>query len=329
MKTLISILTLAMLAACAPVTKQFEFTKEQKENEAAYQRRLAVQHEITQRQKLADAMYRLSVAAAPDCRGGQPLAGFDLGGADMFRKDFRDAGKQLGFDQQAMVMTVAKSSPAFAAGIRAGDRLLAVNGEEIRESDTAYRKAARLLAEALPGGVVMLTLSRDGKSYQASIRAEQGCMSEAFLTREVIPAPKANGKAALVPYSLVRTAKTEDEVAALAAFAMAINIKGLQPEPQDISAAMSVNRDVPVLMGYDEDNLFRPRDALSAGDVKTADKFAVELLRRAGFSSDAAVGFWRHILVTTIALKNDNVWGKGLLGTDRLARMKGWAGELK
>jgi len=70
-------------------------------------------------------------------------------------------------DGIARVVAVAKDSPAEKAGIRAGDELLAVDGEAVRPGE--LNEAARRL-EGPPGTWVRLMIQRDGASREFRIR---------------------------------------------------------------------------------------------------------------------------------------------------------------
>jgi carboxyl-terminal processing protease len=65
------------------------------------------------------------------------------------------------------VVAVAKDSPAERAGIKAGDELLAVDGEAVRPGE--LNEAARKL-EGPPGTWVRLMIQRDGTPREFRIK---------------------------------------------------------------------------------------------------------------------------------------------------------------
>lgn len=320
----------ALLTACAPITKHATFTEAQIKQEALYQQRLAIEQELAQRQRLATVMFRLEQAAAPECKGGKPLSGLELGGIGLFDKAYHPAAQSLGFGKGARVMSVALGSPADKAGIKAGDTLVAINGTTVDESKTAYRKADRALAEAMSSGTANLSLSRAGSTYTTALSHVAGCPTRVHITREIQPSPKANGEAVLMPYSLLRLSRTDDELATLAAFALAFNVHELLSILGEDELTIAKNRNISVLMGEDESSLFTlQRGIITKRELQQADEYAMALMQRAGYDTSAAVSFWRRLLVSTPELENDKSWGKSLLGAERLVDMQLHAGVAK
>lgn len=316
-------LFVAMLSACAPVTKHATFTEAQIKQETLYQQRLAIDHELEQRQRLVNVLYRLGQAGAPECGGNKRLSGMELGGIGLFEKAYHPAAQEIGFSSGVRVMSVASGSPADQAGIKVGDTLATINGDRVRESKTAYRLASRDLAEAMQAGEVKLSLVRAGTSYNTSLTAIPGCPAPFHITREVMPAPKANGEAVLIPYSLMRLSRTDDEVATLAAFALAFNVRDLLGAAGEDAMTASRNRNISALIGGDESTLFYlQRGIATQRELSQADEYAIKLMRRAGYDPRGAVTYWRRLLASTPELENDKSWGKYLLGNSRLVDMK-------
>jgi len=320
----------ALLTACAPITKHATFTEAQIKQEALYQQRLAIEQELAQRQRLATVMFRLEQAAAPECKGGKSISGLELGGIGLFDKSYHPAAQSLGFGKGARVMSVAPGSPADKADIKAGDTLVAINGKTVDESKTAYRKADRALAEAMQSGTANLTMRRAGSTYATALLPVAGCPTRIHITRETMPSPKANGEAVLIPYSLLRLSRTDDELATLAAFAFVFNVHELLSIPGEDELSIVKNRDISVLMGKDESSLFTlQRGIITRRELQQADEFAMTLMRRAGYDTRAAISFWRRLLVSTPELENDRLWGRSLLGAGRLVDMQLHAGSAK
>lgn len=315
-------LLMAMLSACAPVTKHATFTEAQIKHEALYQQRLAIEQELEQRQRLAHVMFRLGHAAAAECTGYKKLSGMELGGIGLFEKAYHPAAQEIGFGSGVRVMAVASGSPADQAGIKVGDTLAAINGDRIKESRTAYRRAARNLTEAMQSGGVKLSLDRAGNGYNTTLSPIAGCPTQIHITREVMPSPKANGEAVLIPYSLLRLSHTDDELATLASFALAFNVRDLLGAPGEDALTAARNRNIAALMGGDESSLFYLQHGIATKrELQQADEYALTLMRRAGYDTQGAIAHWRRLLVSTPELENDKSWGKSLLGASRLADM--------
>lgn len=317
---LLSGILLLTLAGCGTTTRHPRVSEADIQREAATQRRMALETELERRQRLFDVVYRLARAAAPECGGGRPLPGFELGGIGLVQRPYQDAGEAVGLDQAVSVTAVAESSPAHAAGMRRGDVLQAINGQAVDGGKHAYRDAGFALAEQLAAGPVTLALLRDGLARNLVLHAERGCPSDLFITREALPTPKANGKAVLMPVSFMRQARTPDELAAITAFLMAYNVRGQADTGQGM--ALTSIRNLSVLIGEDETNLYQPPQPVDYNGVREADAYALTLARRAGFDPARVVYFWRRYLVNTPALEQDVNWGRHLTGVTRMARLR-------
>lgn len=312
-----------VLAGCGSASKLPQVSEADIRREEALERRMALALELDRRQRLFDVVYRLARAAAPDCAGGRPLAGFELGGAGLVTPDYAAAAEASGLGEAVTVLAVAESSPAHAAGVRRGDVVETLAGRAVRPGRHAYREAGFALAERLTDGPVELSLRRGDRTFAVTLQAERGCATDIFITREALPTPKANGKAVLMPVSFMRQARRDDELAAIAAFLMAYNIRGQADSGQ--GAMLTSARDLTALVGEDETNLYQPPQPLDYVGVREADEYAIRLARRAGYDPARVVQHWRHYLISTPALEADTLWGRGLLGAERLARLQAWA----
>ena len=79
--------------------------------------------------------------------------------------DDKAAGLGLGEARGALVNEATAGGPAVAAGLKAGDAIIAVNGEKIRDS----RELARKIAEFAPNTKVNVEVFRYGKTQNISV----------------------------------------------------------------------------------------------------------------------------------------------------------------
>ena len=65
----------------------------------------------------------------------------------------------------ALVSEVLKDGPAFSAGIKQGDVIVSVNGNEIKEMD----ELPRIIGKMKPNSKAVLSIIRDGKNFKISV----------------------------------------------------------------------------------------------------------------------------------------------------------------
>jgi serine protease Do len=95
-------------------------------------------------------------------------------------------GLNLNARKGALVADVTDGSPALAAGIKTGDAILKINGEDVADPRDLAKKVARFA----PGKSVDLTIIRDGKTMNVSV--EIGKMPTSDQMADAKPAESSN-----------------------------------------------------------------------------------------------------------------------------------------
>lgn len=104
-------------------------------------------------------------------------------------KLFQGIGAELGYDNgQIIVVTPLEGSPAKAAGIRAGDYILAVDGVDIKAEETVYDVVAKIRGEA--GTKVKLTILHKGESKAVEVEITRSDITVPSMSVEYIGANK-------------------------------------------------------------------------------------------------------------------------------------------
>ena len=101
-------------------------------------------------------------------RRRDPWAGFHVEDVDSLRRDFRD---ELGLrvESGCIVSNILTESPAYEAGLRPGDVIVAVNGTAVRaSSDLDFAIWARFV-----GDPVLLEIDRQGKGHTISFTIKE------------------------------------------------------------------------------------------------------------------------------------------------------------
>lgn len=227
--------------------------------------------------------YRMGVAAAPWCASPVPLAGWTLHHLAEYDSGTRaDLIAIYGMDRGPGVVAVATDSPAARAGVRPGDTIVAVGGVSLAGLGTpAGRSASRqpgnrtmaAIEAELARGPATLTLQRGGSIVTARIEPVRGCPARIRIASSGRENAVADGSYAIFSTRIIRSARSEDELAALVGHELAHNFLAHH------SARAS------------------GKDRRSKRDQEAeADAFSLRLMAVAGYDPRQAIGFWSRLL---------------------------------
>ena len=116
----------------------------------------------------------------------------------------------------ARVLSVSPGGPAADAGIRPGDRIVAVNGNEVK-GDNASRQIVKLIHDVKPDGKVNIRVSRDGKTQDFTVTARPGPVFFGFERGmpEMPPLPEMPDMPGMKPFFMMRGPLSNMELANL------------------------------------------------------------------------------------------------------------------
>lgn len=242
--------------------------------------------------RVASLVYRLASRAAAHCPATHPLTGMLLHHIEEYAEaDRPEAARRFGIGQAPGVLAVVAGSPAAEAGLRAGDVLLAVNGEQLRSGYGAgkaaagnARDAADALIERQAGlGPLQVEVLRNGGRLSLVVKPVAGCAVRGRLARSSQANAFADGRYAVMTTKMLDFVRNDDELAVVMAHEVAHNLLG---HPAQLDA-----QKVPhgILRGVGK-NAARVRRT-----EEEADRLSLKLLRAAGFDLSAAIPFWRRL----------------------------------
>lgn len=237
--------------------------------------------------RVGNVAWRLQSANGPLCSRLEPLTGLSLHTLDLYPSARRGEVAQLyGLGELPQVTAVAAGSPAAAAGLRAGDSIMALNGAPVPHADLkrwnyeTVRLTQLAFARALANGPVRVLVA-DGRTL--TMPAVTGCASQVVLTPGSGLNASADGTQVEIGGKLYEFAQNDDELAAAIAHELAHNILGHR---ERLDAA-NVSRGLFAGLGR---NGARLRDA-----ELEADRLAVWLIARAGYDVNAIAPFWTRL----------------------------------
>ncbi len=223
--------------------------------------------------RVATIAYHIATRNAAKCGRKVPLSGIAVHSLGQYAPSARAAAAaSFGLGSDAAVLAVAKDSPAEAAGIRADDWILSINGQPMADALTPKASMATVAKAraALSAASLRITINRGGTLQQVSFANTLGCAS----TAEMIPSAKlsaeADGDIVQISSAVVEFARSDDELAFVIAHEMAHNILA---HPAKL------------------DTIGRSRANILATEIE-ADKMAIQLMHGARYDVHAAPPFW-------------------------------------
>jgi beta-barrel assembly-enhancing protease len=253
--------------------------------------------------KHQDRLYRVAAALlvrnADLCKGhARNLLGFTAKNKYSYSSELAEAAQAThGLDEKLQVMGVLSGSGAELAGVKSGDRLLAVEGKTMPSGINAERQAAAMLLPLMAGRTgVKLSVERQGSEISITVPLTKACAFGVELGNADHVNAYHDGRRVLVTRGLMGFTQSDTELAYVLAKQIAHNI--LQhAAKQNLAGTVS---DI-------IDNLARIQPDLSAmggsAGVKPmpqeldieADRLALYLLARAGYKIDAVAAFWQRL----------------------------------
>jgi len=205
-----------------------------------------------------------------------------------------------GIGSQVSILMVFPGSPAEEAGLRAGDRLISINGVKAPKGERgavfALKKVKRHLK---PGEMNLLEVDRAGELFVSEVEAIEGAYYGVIVVAGNTIDLHADGDAIWIGLSVVESMANSEDLSYICAYALAKNVmrqsrqKGRNSflgQVVDIAAAMN---------GISTGGVFGNMGAKAyenSFDVES-DLIALYLLASSGANVDAYPEFWERVLL--------------------------------
>lgn len=263
---------------------------------------------VEQEQRLFNVATPLMTANAELC-GSDVTEWLGLYTADIntFGGDWRAAAvREFNLVELPAVIYDIKGAPAYQAGLRRGDVIVAINGKMIDPDANGSESFGRMLNDAKRVGYVDIEFTRDGALGALRVRNMKRCSYDAFLEDSDQINAYADGKRIFVSTPMLDFVKSDEELALIIAHEMAHNTLGhVAARQENILAGQYSGLLVDLLFGaagINTDGEFE-RAGIEAGSLlysqeyeREADYVAAYYLARAGFLIDSSLtDFWHRM----------------------------------
>lgn len=292
-------------AACAtPMTQVGSVTQEQIAAEQVKQQELAIQSAVAEQQRVDDVAMPLLTAAVPLCPDAVTTRiGANVANLGTFNRELSGAAWALGFTDTLSVAGVVRGSAAQRAGLAAGDRIIAVDGEPIRLGSHAAEDFTNRLARS--SSRVAVTVRRDSGARTFNVARDTVCDYRIAVVKDDQLNAFSDGRNVIVTSAMLRFAADDDELATVLGHEIAHNamhhidaqrknstLAGLFGALLDIAAA---TQGVNTGGANTRDFAALGRLAFSQDFEREADYVGLYILAAAGRPLGSSANLWRRI----------------------------------
>jgi predicted Zn-dependent protease len=286
------------------MTQVGSVTREQVAAEQVKQQQLALQAQLARERRLDDVAAPLLRAATPLCGGAVAYrAGITAANLPALPPEYATAAFALGFTDTVQVTSVAQSSPAERAGLRPGDRVLAVNGQPLPTGRGASEELVNQLSRA--DARVALTVRSDRTVHTVYVDREPACdYSTIVVTGDALNA-FSDGKRIYVYSRMLEFASNDDELATVVSHEIAHNaMHHIDAKKSNalVGALLGAVLDVASLRAGVNTGGAYSRQFAELGSMvfsqdfeREADYVGLHILAASGRSLDASANFWRRM----------------------------------
>jgi beta-barrel assembly-enhancing protease len=252
---------------------------------------------------LQDQLYRVAAPILVNntdlCKGNaRNLLGFSAKNKYSYSFELAAAAESLlGLDERLQITAVLPKGGADKAGVRRGDKLLAVEDSSIPTGLNAERQAASILLPLMKNrSTVKLSVLRKDAEIPMSVPLTYACAFGVELGNADHVNAYNDGRRVLITRGMMNFVQSDTELAYILAKEMAHNSLRHASKQQTVGTVSAII-----------ENLVRIQPDLSSmagsSGVKTmpqhleveADRLALYMLARAGYSIEGAARFWQRL----------------------------------
>lgn len=299
-------LLVALLGACALPGRGAKTEKEPDLSGASDPpSRALLSKQISDDAHLDDVGFALLRSARSRCSEVKPRAAFRFINRPAYQRMWQPFAAELGFTDTVRIVSVATGGGADRGGLRADDRVVAVDGLSATPGDRTLSTLRGRIAKLADAGATSLavTVRREGREQALTIPLDSTCALSFMSWRDDGPDAWSGPQVIAVTTGMLAFLANDDELAMLLAHEIAHRLaRDARPKGR-FDAVTDVTGDLALgALGFATDDRWiamkqaRPTAPADGAEERRADELTVEILRKAGRSVTGVRAFWRRLL---------------------------------
>jgi beta-barrel assembly-enhancing protease len=307
----IAILSLLLLGCVAPQTRSPIVTSENAKIEAQKQQQLVVEDHVKNYRRLQNVASKIMTKGTALCADNKaPYYGFNAWNMDSFDAKWKEVAKQhYQLDEHMLLINISPDSPAAKAGIKEGDRLLAINSWTVPTGKDAQQTLNKKLVEqGKPLQAVELTILQDKVEKKIAVTPIESCNYEVVLLNNDVKNAYADGKNIVIYKGMMDFFKTDEEIALVLSHELAHNsMKHIDAKKKNVivGSIFGLLLDVAAATaGVNTNGEFSKAGGGIAGNAysvefeQEADYVGLYYMAIAGYPINESAGFWRRMAIS-------------------------------
>ena len=294
-----AVLLAAALFGCTPTSQFPQIDDSLAEAEAQRQRVEAVKAHVATHRRLHDVSSRVLKANVPLCGDKVDyFGGVIWASLDMFPREWHSAFRsQFGVAEELTLLHVVEDSPAEAAGLLPGDKLVKVNGTSLGSGKRASRALERTLGKS-DAASVTLTIHRNGVLSERVVHRVRACSPEVLVHGADSVNAFTDGRRVVITAGMMRFIESDDDLALIVGHELAhITRSHIEAQQGNMLIGALIGAVAGGLAGVDMTQTGADIGAMAfSQDFEAeADYVGVYHAARAGYNVEKAADLWRRM----------------------------------